>query len=70
MSVTASVVSTQDLSMPDREIPEDSTPTFDERWSVWQARGAAHDRAVRRRMMFALPILAVVAAVLYALLLR
>jgi hypothetical protein len=70
MSVTKLAVSTQDLSMRDREIPEDGTPSFDERWWAWQARDAAQDRAVRRRMMFALPILAVVAAVPYALLLR
>ena len=37
---------------------------FDERWATWQARGAAHDRAFRRKMTFAAPILIVVAAVL------
>lgn len=70
MLVTASPVSTQDLSTRDAEIPEAPTPSFEERWTAWQARGAAHDRAVRRRMMFAVPILAIVAAVLYILLLR
>ena len=43
--------------------------SFDERWAVWRAKGAAHDRAVRRKMAIAAPILIVVAAaVLYALL--
>ena len=43
--------------------------TFDERWAAWQARGAAHDRAVRRKMAIAAPILlVVVAVVMYALL--
>jgi hypothetical protein len=42
---------------------------FDERWAAWQAKGAAHDRAVRRKMAIAAPILIVIAAVvLYALL--
>ena len=43
--------------------------TFDERWAAWQAKGAAHDRAVRRKMSIAAPILlVVVAVVMYALL--
>ena len=42
--------------------------TFDERWAAWQAKGDAHDRAVRRKMVLAAPILIVVIAViLYAL---
>jgi small-conductance mechanosensitive channel len=43
--------------------------SFDERWAAWQAKGAAHERAVRRKMAIAAPILIVVAAVvIYALL--
>ncbi len=43
--------------------------SFDERWAAWQAKGAAHDRAVRRRMAIAAPmLLVVVAVVMYALL--
>jgi hypothetical protein len=42
---------------------------FDERWAAWQARGAAHDRAVRRKVAFAAPIAILLAAVvIYALL--
>jgi len=42
---------------------------FDERWTAWQAKGAAHDRAVRRKMAIAAPILIVIAAVVpYAVL--
>lgn len=26
---------------------------FEGRWAAWRARGAAHDRAVRRKAMFA-----------------
>jgi hypothetical protein len=37
--------------------------SFDERWTAWQAKGAAHDGAVRRKMAIAAPILIVVAAV-------
>jgi hypothetical protein len=69
MSGTTSPVSTQDRWTRDAEIPE-ATSTFEERWTAWQARGAAHDRVVRRRMMFGAPILAIVVAVLYVLLLR
>jgi hypothetical protein len=44
------------------------SPGSDERWAAWQAKGAAHDRAVRRKMAFAAPILLLVAAVvMYAL---
>ena len=42
--------------------------SFDERWAAWQAKGAAHDRAFRRKMTVAAPILIVAALVLYALL--
>jgi hypothetical protein len=49
--------------------PVTDSATFDERWAAWQAKGAAHDRAVRRRMAIAAPILLVVVAVIiYALL--
>jgi hypothetical protein len=42
---------------------------FDERWAAWQAKGAAHDRAGRRKMAVAAPILIAVAAiVIYVLL--
>jgi len=68
MSTTAASVLAPDLSTRVPELPD--TPSFDERWTAWQARGAAHDRAVLRRMMFAVPILAIVAAVLYVLLVR
>jgi hypothetical protein len=47
-------------------VPE--TASFEERWAAWQAKGAAHDSAVRRRMAVAAPILLVVAAVVVYLL--
>ena len=43
-------------------------PSFEQRWAAWQARGAAHDRAVRRKMAVAAPILLAVAAVVFYLL--
>jgi hypothetical protein len=44
------------------------TASFDERWAAWLAKGAAHDRSVRRRMAVAAPILlAVAAGVIYVL---
>jgi hypothetical protein len=49
--------------------PVTDSATFDDRWAAWQAKGAAHDRAVRRKMAIAAPLLlVVVAVVLYALL--
>ena len=41
--------------------------SLDERWAAWQARGAAHDRAVRRKMAIAAPIVLTVAAVIFML---
>ncbi len=58
---------TNSLSAP---MPQTRRPGSDAWWAAWVARGAARDRAVRRRMMIAAPIVAVVAAVLYLLLTR
>ena len=45
------------------------TADFDRRWAAWQAKGAAHDRAVRRKMAVVVPIVIVLAGILlYALL--
>ena len=41
--------------------------SFDKRWVAWQAKGAAHDRAVRRKMAVAAPILIVLAVVIFLL---
>jgi hypothetical protein len=42
---------------------------YEERWAAWQAKGAAHERAFRRKMAYVAPVLILVAAVvLYALL--
>jgi hypothetical protein len=49
--------------------PVTDSATFDERWAAWEAKGVAHDRALRRKRAIAAPILlVVVAVVLYALL--
>jgi hypothetical protein len=41
-------------------------PDFDARWAAWIARGAEHDRKIRRRLAFLLPfVAAVVAAAAY-----
>jgi len=39
--------------------------SFYQRRADWQAKGAAHDRAVRARMVIAAPVLLVVVAVVY-----
>lgn len=49
--------------------PAPGAASFEERWTAWLARGAAHDRVVDRRMTF-LAVLAIVAGVLCLLLLR
>jgi len=36
-------------------------PDFDARWAAWVARGAEHDRKIRRRLAVVLPIIAAVA---------
>jgi hypothetical protein len=65
MTVETSTVAAHEVltSTPIRE-----PASFDERWAAWQAKGAAHDRAVRRRMAIAAPILIVAAVLAYALL--
>ena len=40
---------------------------FAERWAAWQARGAAHDRATRRKMCILAAILVGLVAVLNGL---
>ena len=48
--------------------PVSQSASFDARWAAWQAKGAAHDRAVRRRMTIAAPIaVVIIAVILYAL---
>jgi small-conductance mechanosensitive channel len=67
MAVETSPVAAPELpaSTPTREA------TFDERWAAWQAKGAAHDRAVHRKMAIVAPTVLIVAAVLaYALFAR
>ena len=40
-------------------------PDFDTRWAAWLARGAAHDRAVHRRVIAAVPAALAVALGVY-----
>jgi len=37
-------------------------PEFENRWSAWQRRGAAHDAAIHRRLRVAAPLLALATA--------
>lgn len=45
-------------------------PDFDVLWAAWQARGAAHERMIRRRVVILAATLAIPAAILYSLWLR
>jgi hypothetical protein len=44
--------------------PLRESASFEERWAAWQAKGAAHDLAVRRKMAIAVPIAMVIIAVI------
>jgi hypothetical protein len=46
-------------------VSESSTEA--ERWAAWQARGRAHHRAVRRKRAIVVPIVAIGAAIAFAL---
>jgi hypothetical protein len=49
--------------------PPESEATFDERWAAWQAKDAAHDGALRRKLALAAPIAVIVlAGIVFALL--
>ena len=69
MPLNVPIVS-QDISTQPAVVPEAVTSSVDERWAAWLARGEAHDRAVRRKIAIAAPILALVVGVLYVLLFR
>jgi len=67
MTVETPPVAAHELLTP---TPIQEPASFDERWAAWQAKGAAHDRAVRHKMAIALPIVIIVAILTYALLVR
>jgi hypothetical protein len=66
MSPSASV-SESSRSTSQSAGPISPDPDFEVRWAAWKARGAAHDRAVRRRLAIAAAVLAIPAAVLCGL---
>lgn len=41
-----------------------ATSSSEERWTAWLAKSAAHDRRLRRKLLIAVPIVCVVAAVM------
>ena len=46
----------------------ESEATFDQRWAAWQAKGAASDRAFRRKLAPAAVAIVIVAIIVVALL--
>lgn len=70
MSAHITSVATPNTPTHVEALPEVVNSTFEERWAAWAARGELHDLAFRRRVKIAVPILAVVAAVVYFLLFR
>ena len=67
MTIDVPIVAALPQAAKSTAVPE--AASFEERWAAWQAKGAAHDRAVRRKMAIAAPILILVAAVVIYLLL-
>ena len=63
MAVDVSAVAVPPSAAIFAAVPE--AESFDQRWAAWQAKGAAHDRAVRRKMAIAAPIVIAVAAVIF-----
>jgi hypothetical protein len=67
MSTAESIAAPPDPTVKAVE-PVGTDAAFALRWAAWQARGVAHDRAVRRRLLLALPALTAGAAIAYVLL--
>ena len=72
MAVELAPIAAPEASTSTSTLVPEPARSFDERWAAWQAKGAAHDRAVRRQLAIAAPSLIIVAAVIiyaiYALL--
>ena len=68
MAINESAVSTSPQDAPLVTAPE--TADFDQRWAAWRAKGAARDRAFRRKMTIVAPVAIVVVGIIYALLVR
>ncbi len=67
-SVSATAILAADPLDADRLLNPGNS-TLEERWAVWQARGAAHELAVARKSKVVVPVLAaLLAAGLYLLL--
>jgi len=49
-----------------REARGEMADDFDARWTAWQLQGRTHDLLVVRRIVIAIPIMGVVAALIFA----
>ncbi|MBI3493632.1 MAG: hypothetical protein HY047_17920 [Acidobacteria bacterium] len=65
-SIAESPVDTRDHSAA--PVPLDAA--FEARWAAWHARGVAPERAVCRKFLILAPVLAIIAAIVYAILRR
>lgn len=55
------------VAEPQRPAPPlscESGVGLDERWAAWEAKGAAHDRAFRRKLAVAAPIVIIIVAII------
>ena len=58
-------------AQPLTPVPAPATATtFEDRWAAWEAKGAAHDRALRRKLALSAPIAIIVVAIIVFALLR
>jgi hypothetical protein len=68
MPLERSAMAVPQLSAPAPS--HESGVSFDERWAAWVAKGAARDRAFRRKLAVAAPIVIIVVAIIVFALLR
>jgi|RhiMetdeSRZDD1v2_1073273.scaffolds.fasta_scaffold4062764_2 hypothetical protein len=61
------------MAVPSPSAPaasHESGVSFDQRWAAWVAKGAARDRAFRRKLAVAAPIVIIIVAIIVFALLR
>ena len=66
MAINVSTVAAPPPAPPFTTAPQSAD--FDDKWGAWLAKGAAHDRAVRRKIAVVAPILIIITIIVYALL--
>lgn len=55
---------------PMTPVAASASADFEQRWAEWRAKGLAHDRLVRRRMVIGMPILIILGVLVFAAFVR